>query len=131
VAVEKWILVVEDDPEAREAMVDLFNSSGFPARGTASVDDAFDLIVERKPSLVLSDINLGKHHGGELMEMAINILGPGVAPFVFVTGMPEDEVPALTTAAPVLRKPVAIDDLLDIAARYCRAGGRTKQTLVS
>jgi CheY-like chemotaxis protein len=127
--VQKWILVVEDDPEARETMVDLLSSFGFPSRGAASVEDAFDLIVEHQPSLVLSDINLGSHHGGELMEMAINILGPGGASFVFVTGLPEEEVPALPASVPVLRKPVAVDALLAIAAQYCLPG-HTSRALV-
>ena len=112
---------MEDDPETRETMVDLLSSFGFPSRGAASVEDAFDLIVERQPSLVISDINLGSHHGGELMEMAINILGPGVASFVFVTGLPAEDVPTLPASAPVLRKPVAVDALLAVAARYCLA----------
>lgn len=113
---------MEDDAETRDGMVDLLNDSGFRSRGAACVEDAFDLIVERRPSLVLSDINLGNHHGGELMEMAMNILGPGAAPFIFVTGLPEDQIPPfLSTATPVLRKPVPVDTLLSLAAKYCLA----------
>ncbi|HEY2902514.1 MAG TPA: response regulator, partial [Polyangia bacterium] len=82
-----WILVVEDDELTRESLVDLLNSSGFAAFGAASVLDAFEVMVGKRPSLVLSDINLGDHHGGELLDMAMKILGDEAPPFVFVTGM--------------------------------------------
>jgi len=127
--VETWILVVEDDAEARDGLVDLLNGSGFPARGAANVEDAFDVLVEKRPSLVLSDIDLGDHHGGELLDMAMNILGADAPPFVFVTGMVASEVPPLSTSAVVLRKPVDIDALLDLAAKHCLTAKRGR-TLV-
>jgi two-component system response regulator FlrC len=118
--VGNWILVVEDDADAREALVDVLNGSGFAALGTSSVVEAFNAIIERSPALVLSDINLGDSNAGELLDMAMKILGPTAPPFVFVTGMPAWHLTGPSTTVPVLRKPVDIDALLEVVARYCR-----------
>jgi two-component system response regulator FlrC len=118
-------LVVEDDAETREALVDLLNSSGFTALGATCVLDAFEVMVEKRPSLVLSDINLGDHHGGELLDMAMKILGDEAPPFVFVTGMSAWDIPGFPTSAPVLKKPINVDALLSIVTRHCLAGKAT------
>jgi DNA-binding NtrC family response regulator len=118
-SVGNWILVVEDETDVREALVDTLNDSGFSALGTASVVEAFTAIIEKSPALVLSDINLGDSNAGELLDMAMKILGPAAPPFVFVTGMPAWHLTGAATSVPVLRKPVKIDALLDIVAKYC------------
>lgn len=115
-----WILVVEDDAETREALVEILNDSGFTAHGTASVVEAFDVIVERLPALVLSDIDLGDGSGGQLLDMAMKILGSLAPPFVFITGLPAPDIVGVPPSAPVLRKPVNVDTLLDVVATYCR-----------
>ena len=115
-----WILVVEDEDEIREALVDILNESGFTAIGRASAVEAFNVIVETPPALVLSDINLGDHNGGELLDMAMKILGPDAPPFVFVTGLPASDITGVPRSARILRKPVDVDTLLDVATTYCR-----------
>ena len=125
--VANWILVVEDDADTRDAFVDILIGSGFVARGTASVTQAFDMIIDRAPALVLSDINLGDHNAGELLDMAVKILGPDAPPFVFVTGMPAWKVTSVPASVPLLRKPVSPETLVDIVGKYCRRqeGSRT------
>jgi two-component system CheB/CheR fusion protein len=117
--VGNWILVVEDDADTREVLVEALHESGFAALGTSCVVEAFNAIVEKSPALVLSDINLGDSNAGELLDMAMKILGPAAPPFVFVTGMPAWHLTGAATSVPVLRKPVKVDALLDVVAKYC------------
>jgi DNA-binding response OmpR family regulator len=120
--VKNWILVVEDDADTRESLVDALNESGFAALGASGVTEAFKMIVEQPPALVFSDIDLGDDNGGELLDLAMKTLGPDAPPFVFVTGVPAWKITGVPMSTMILKKPVHIDRLADVAGIYCRRG---------
>jgi two-component system response regulator BaeR len=52
------ILIVEDDPKIASLLADYFGAAGFGSTSTANGLDAVDLVKDRKPDLVVLDLNL-------------------------------------------------------------------------
>jgi two-component system response regulator BaeR len=52
------ILIVEDDPKIASLLSDYFGAAGFGSTSTANGLDAVDLVKDRKPDLVVLDLNL-------------------------------------------------------------------------
>jgi two-component system response regulator FlrC len=123
--VENWALVVEDDADSREALIELLNSSGFAALGAAGVEEALTVMAETPPSLVISDILLGDREGGELFDIAQQLLGSHAPPFVFVSGMPASQT-TVRASVPFFRKPMDLEALLEHVAKHCQPVKRTR-----
>jgi DNA-binding LytR/AlgR family response regulator len=118
-AVKNWILVVEDDADTRESLIDALTESGFAALGASGTAEAFKLIVDHSPALVFSDIDLGDDNGVQLLDLAMKTLGPVAPAFVFLTGVPPWQITGLPRSSLVLKKPIHLDRLVDVAGRYC------------
>lgn len=111
-----WVLVVDDDDDLRDVTVDTLESAGYRALGVASGELALAAIHDA-PCLVLADLHMPLMDGFQLLAALRAELGSQVPPVVFLTG-------ALTSMtgyidAPVLSKPVDIDELLNLVARHC------------
>jgi DNA-binding response OmpR family regulator len=118
--VGNWVLVVEDDPDTNAALVDLLRGAGFAARGTATVAGALNMMVDEPPALVISDILLDDHNATELLDMSLKILGPSAPSFVFMTGLPVSYATGVPTSMLIFRKPLNLQELLDVVARHCQ-----------
>lgn len=110
------MLVVDDDDDHREAMVETLEDAGYRALGVASGDQALEAI-HNQPFLVLSDLRMPGMDGSELLAAMQAELGSRVPPVVFVTGALPSMIENI--AAPVLSKPVDIDELLKLVVRHC------------
>ncbi len=97
------ILVVDDDVVVRELMVRLYLDNGYSVVGVSSGEEALALLVQRNIDFVITEINLPRMSGTELIayiqenspdvpviavtahsniEIAINVLKLGAADFV-------------------------------------------------
>jgi len=81
-----FILIVEDDNNAREGLVDLLRFEGLQARGAATVEEALTIAFETPPAAVVTDIQLPATSGFDLAEMLRHRPETRQVPVVGMTG---------------------------------------------
>ena len=81
-----FVLIVEDDANAREGLVDLLGYEGILARGAATVDEALTVALETPPVAVVTDIQLPETSGFDLAEMLRHRVETRHVPVVGLTG---------------------------------------------
>jgi CheY-like chemotaxis protein len=86
------ILVVDDDPEGREAIAELLEAEGFRVVALASAERALAHLRENTtPNLIISDVFMPGLNGWELMrELAVRPRFT-LVPVMVVTGCPDHE----------------------------------------
>jgi two-component system CheB/CheR fusion protein len=62
------ILVVEDDPDAREALTDMLSQAGAEVRAAAGADDAMQVLKEFAPDELVLDIAMPGENGYSLLK---------------------------------------------------------------
>lgn len=111
------VLVVEDDPDALEALGDLLESHGYSVLTARHGAEALDLLGRSAlPRLIVLDLLMPTMDGWEFRRRQKN--DPRIAHIPVVV------VSASSAAKPIeadtiLRKPVDIDRLLETIARHC------------
>jgi DNA-directed RNA polymerase specialized sigma24 family protein/CheY-like chemotaxis protein len=82
------VLIVEDEAIIAEDLEDLVLELGHRVVGIATTrDDAIDIAREKKPGLVLTDIQLADGSSG--LDAVLEILRGMNIPVIFITGYPE------------------------------------------
>jgi CheY-like chemotaxis protein len=81
-----FILIVEDDNNAREGLVDLLRFEGLQARGAATVEEALTIAFETPPAAVVTDIQLPATSGFDLADMLRHRPETRQVPVVGMTG---------------------------------------------
>ena len=105
-------LVVEDDPDSRDALLEVIEREGFQATAASSVAEARALVASFRPELVLVDLFLPDGSGLEMLEVPLGSDDAASPDVIVVTGHSSVE-----TAVDALRRG-AVDYLvkpLDIA----------------
>lgn len=113
------ILVVEDDQLLRDALCDTLDMAGYRVEQAHDIDSAIVKWSERKPDIVVSDVNLGEQNGQEFLHF-VRKKDVGT-PFVFMTayGTIDMAVAAMQDGAnEFLQKPFKPQALLEILERY-------------
>jgi len=121
------ILIVDDDPEIREAMSVIVASAGYEIAAAANGREALaDPLAEgrRPPGLMLVDLQMPVMSGWELCAALKRDPRLGSIPIVLLSAAPdlEEEAAALGVAG-YLKKPIHADALLDAIAAHCSASG--------
>jgi len=114
----RCLLVVEDDPDSREAIALALEVHGGFVRAAGSVDEALALLDGQPFDAVLSDLSMPCQDGYALLERlhARGVTAPVVAVSGFAT--PEDRERALAAGFSAhVAKPVDVDVLLQTVAR--------------
>ncbi|MEY3783844.1 MAG: hypothetical protein RLZZ230_166 [Candidatus Parcubacteria bacterium] len=65
---KKKILIIEDDSMLLSALIEWFSDEGYDVRGSSSVEDAFVLIDDKKPDVILTDLVMANLDGFEVLE---------------------------------------------------------------
>jgi DNA-binding LytR/AlgR family response regulator len=121
------ILVVDDEPEARELLKFMLQESdGVSVIGTAGdVDEALELMKKEKPHLVLLDIQMPGKDGFQFIEQ---IQGSGNEPgIIFVTAYEHYAIQAIRNSVfDYILKPVHQEELDGAILRF-RTRGRKVQ----
>jgi len=82
------VLIIEDEPIIAMDIEELVAGCGHRVVGIAANEhEALDIATQRKPGLILADINLGS--GGDGTAAVARILQRHQAPVIFVTAYPE------------------------------------------
>jgi two-component system response regulator FlrC len=115
------VLVAEDDPALREAIVDTLRFGGCAVTAVANGAEALQRLEREAPALLLSDVQMGPVDGHELLRH-VRSRWPTV-PVVLITahGTIEHAVRAMHDgAADYLAKPFEADALLALVRRVAR-----------
>lgn len=115
------ILIVDDDEYIREMLLMAFKMEGYQAVAVANGKEAIDwLRISPLPCLILLDLMMPVMNGREFLD-AIDkdpMFSDKALTIVMITAFTVDKVhPRLSG---FLSKPVELDQLLGIIARYCR-----------
>lgn len=82
------VLIIEDEPLISMQLEDLVSSLGHEICGTAATrTQASEVVAQRKPGLVLADIQLADGSSG--LDAVDDILSLGSVPVIFITAYPE------------------------------------------
>lgn len=107
------VLVVEDDPDARQLMASLLSQMGYGVTSAASGDEALGYIYsEELCDVVVADVVMPGMSGIELVRRSREAR-PGL-PFVLVTGQTQGLETAVAAGAIPLPKPIAREPLSKI-----------------
>jgi CheY-like chemotaxis protein len=116
------ILVVDDDPDIREAISNALSDEGYQVTGASNGREALaQLRGQTRPSLILLDMMMPEMDGWRFRLELKKLPELASIPVVILSahGNVRDAALALG-AADYLRKPLRLDSLLEIAERYCR-----------
>lgn len=120
--VRGWVLVVEDEPDALGAIVELLESEGFPAIGARHGGEALALIRGGwTPALVLVDLKMPVMDGWgfcEELEADEEIRDTPVA--IFTASAAVGVLPHRRVDAGFFQKPLDFNRLIKVANRFCR-----------
>lgn len=103
------LLVVEDDRMLGEALVLLFRTEGYDVDYARDGVDALDVLKERRPDLVVSDVMMPRLDGHELVD-AIRERGWDM-PIVLISA---NQATPRHPGVRFLPKPFDVDRLLDL-----------------
>lgn len=82
------VLIIEDEPLISMQLEDLVSALGHEICGTAATrKQAMEIVAEKRPGLVLADIQLADGSSG--LDAVDDILAIGSVPVIFITAYPE------------------------------------------
>ncbi|HEY2396802.1 MAG TPA: response regulator [Rudaea sp.] len=115
----KGILLVDDEPMIRAAMVELLGGCGFAVQAVASAAEALDALKIHKDTIgaAIIDVGLPDRRGDELVA-EVRAIYPSI-PIVIASGSEDPELRRTFAGYPqlaVLTKPYGIDRLLEVLA---------------
>jgi CheY-like chemotaxis protein len=117
-----WVVVVEDEPDALGAIVELLESEGVPSIGARHGEEALALIRGGwTPALVLLDLKMPVMDGWrfcEELEADAKIRDTPVA--IFTASASVGPLPHRRIDAGFFQKPLDFKRLVKVANRYCR-----------
>ena len=116
------ILVVDDDPDIRDSLAEILADEGYRVSGAQNGRDALAFLrAQKPPSLILLDMTMPDMDGWRFRLEQQKMPAIAGIPVVILSARQDIREAALALgAADYLRKPVEIDNLLEIADRYCR-----------
>jgi len=105
------VLVIDDDPDARELLTMLLEGHGVRVRAVTSVREALAAFEREVPDIILSDLAMPDEDGYDLIRSVRNrpATSGGLVPAIAVTAYarPEDERRSLSSGFQVhLTKPI-------------------------
>ncbi len=109
------VLLVEDDPAVRSALLGALEAAGFEAMGAADAAEALGVLAQHRVTVVVADYNLLPGVTGLDLLAAIRGAAPGTSLILYSGGM-TDELAAEARdfgVRVVLEKPVSAERLME------------------
>jgi len=110
------ILVVDDDPDIREAIAEVLRMEGATVLTASSGPEALETLSVIRPSLVLLDLMMPGMTGWDVFERMRERPALAKVPVCIISAVANRAPPAVDR---VLVKPIAIDDLLKTVKDFC------------
>lgn len=108
------ILVVDDDSGVREFLATLLSDAGYEAVTASSVPSAMEILRERPPDLLITDVRIGGDNGLQLLTQGPQPHVPAIVITGFMDGSIEHDAKAF--GAEFLVKPVDPAELCSLVA---------------
>ena len=124
----KGVLVVEDDPDIRDAMSMALENDGYPVITAANGREALDVLAREQvpPGLILLDLMMPIMDGWQFLEEIREQDALSTIPIVVVSAYREKDkyvsAAALEKRVAFVRKPVDLRLLLRLTEHYCTDG---------
>ena len=119
-AMKKKILLAEDDQAIVEVVKIILEQDGYAIIAADSEQAIHAALDEHKPDLILLDIWLSGHDGGEIAKLLKAKRETQHIPIIMISANNETEkIAKESNADDFLLKPFDIDDLLRIVRKYC------------
>jgi CheY-like chemotaxis protein len=115
-----FALVIEDDPDNREALSEALRLSGMRVLGCRTAAEGLALTLELAPDLIVVDHRLPDLTGAELCRRLRNDPHTAIIPIIAVTAAPEVLRSEGCVADAVLAKPCQLDTLIAAARLFVR-----------
>jgi DNA-binding response OmpR family regulator len=114
------VLVIEDDEATRAMVIAALADEGYVAIGARDGGEGIRLALEHRPALILLDLLMPRGSGLTFLEehRADGLRRTPVVVMTAAGDRDQEEVRSLVDG--VLTKPFDIDELIDVAQRYCR-----------
>jgi CheY-like chemotaxis protein len=114
----RTILVVEDDPDIREALAVALGSAGYEVATAANGRDGLAVLARvGRPCLILLDLMMPVMNGQEFLTTVRADQDAAEVPIVILSAY--RTLAVNLSAQGFLQKPVDLGDLLGCAQRYC------------
>lgn len=111
----KTILIIDDEPRLRQAMMDTLTYAGYETIGAGDGISGLDLIAEHHPDLIIADVLMPRLNGYDLLKHLRQDPQTQAIPVILVSGMAEyraiQQGMALG-AFEYVSKPFAVEELL-------------------
>jgi len=115
------ILIVEDQPEIRAVITEILVDEGYQVESVTNGMEALTYLREqaKQPGLILLDLGMPVMTGWEFREEQRRDPALAAIPVIVMSALPalEQKAKALN-ATDYLSKPIDIDNLIDMVARY-------------
>lgn len=112
------MLVIDDDPEARDMLAAIVEKAGYTVTTASNGGEGLDVLRTTPPELIFLDVCMPIVDGHQFRQEQRRHREWLKIPTVVMTGI--DDEPMLDVAVEAtLRKPVRARDLLAIVARHC------------
>jgi len=118
---ERCVMIVEDERDARDAMVELIEQEGFSAVGARHGREALDLLESgRRPSLILLDLKMPVMDGWGFCEaLGADERFASIPVAILTASAIYDSLPQRRNGAGLFTKPVDFQRLLSLVRRFC------------
>ncbi|HEY7780730.1 MAG TPA: response regulator [Ktedonobacterales bacterium] len=117
------VLLVEDDPDLREAMAWLFEDEGIPLRLANGGEQALAQVAAAMPALVLLDLTMPGLQPADLVRRLRGDPRTARIPIVVLSAARDVAVRARALGADgAVAKPYDVDDLVRVVRKYLPAG---------
>ena len=122
------ILIVEDDQTFRETVCEVLRDAGYKVRGARSLNKATKRLTHHTFDLVVSDLELGKHSGFEVLEVANKTHPNAKIMLMSGSGDPELVQQALDSGAKrFLSKPFRVKELLRFVEELLESANKDEE----
>jgi CheY-like chemotaxis protein len=111
-------MVIEDDLDNLESIVDLLQEEGYDVVTARTGQEASERLSGAHPDVMIVDYLLPDTNGTELVRrLRSEVPGPPV-PVIYLTATID---PIDSAGAPIVKKPIALAEFLDVLGRACRS----------
>jgi diguanylate cyclase len=117
------ILLVEDDADTRYALSLLFEMEGFEVLAAADGQEAYQTAVSEEPDLIVTDINMPKVSGLDLIKLVKEDWKLASVPIVAMSAVEKQQLNQAKElgAVAVYQKPIEFDQFLALIAKLVSA----------
>lgn len=116
------ILIVEDDPDIRDALRDVLELDGYEVVEASNGKEGLERLGSIvRPCVILLDLMMPVMSGGEFLAVLRDTDVLATIPVVVVSAWPVEAGHVREHMQGFVKKPVSLDALLSLVERFCKA----------